>query len=101
GYRLSVDGNIICEELLVQLSGDWPDYVFADGYQTPDLKAWAKHIKEKRHLPGIPSAAEVAARGGIDVGETNRLLLEKVEQLTLLLIDQQNQIDALKASLNK
>ncbi len=97
GFKLAVDGNVICEELKVQLSGDWPDYVFASDYQRPNLKEWETFIANNRHLPGMPSAAEVTAEGGVEVGETQRLLLEKIEQLTLILIDQNKQIEALEA----
>ncbi len=97
GYKLSVDGNVICEELKVQLSGDWPDYVFADDYQRPDLKEWESFIATNRHLPGMPSAAQLEEDGGVEVGETQRLLLEKIEQLTLILIDQKKQIETLEA----
>jgi len=92
GYTLAVDGRVICEELRVRNSASWPDYVFEANYELPSLKAVQQHIQEKGHLPGIPSAAEVAAQGGMEVGEMQRLLLEKVEQLTLYSIeaDQQN-----------
>jgi len=95
-FELSVGGSIIAEEMLVQLQGAWPDYVFENGYTAPDLCAWEEFILKNKHLPGIPSAKEVAAKGGVDLGETQRLLLEKIEQLTLIVIEQQKQIDALK-----
>ena len=99
GYRLAVGGNIVCEEVLVNLVADWPDYVFAPGYERPDIRTWAAFIAQHQHLPGLPAAAEVKAKGGFELGETNRLLLEKIEQLTLILIDQQTQLDALTQQL--
>jgi|GEM_PF-1948881 len=99
GYRVAVGGNIICEEVLVNLVADWPDYVFAPGYDRPDIRTWAAFIAQHQHLPGLPAAAEVKAKGGFELGETNRLLLEKIEQLTLILIDQQTQLDALTQQL--
>lgn len=95
-FELAVGGGIIAEEVLVQLQGAWPDYVFDQNYTAPDLCAWEEFILKNKHLPGIPSAKEVAAKGSIDLGETQRLLLEKIEQLTLIVIEQQKQIDALK-----
>jgi hypothetical protein len=97
GYALSVEGKIISDEVFVALKADWPDYVFATDYQLPNLCETASFIAANKHLPGIPSAEEVKAKGGIELGEMNRLLLQKVEELTLLMIDQQKQIDALKA----
>lgn len=99
GHELYVNGSIIAEEVVVKLQGNWPDYVFAENYPTPNLAEWEQFIQANGHLPGIPSAAEVAQNGGVEVGETQRLLLEKVEQLTLIVIEQQKQIDALKAEL--
>lgn len=97
GYALSVEGKIISDEVFVALKGDWPDYVFADDYQLPNLSETEAFIAENKHLPGIPSAATVQQNGGIELGEMNRLLLQKIEELTLLMIEQQKQIDALKA----
>ncbi len=97
GYMLSVGGKVIAEEVRVALQATWPDYVF--DAPTPDIKAWEKFILENKHLPGVPSAKEVAAAGGIELGENQRILLEKVEQLTLIIIEQQKQIDALRADL--
>jgi hypothetical protein len=98
GYALSVNGKIITDEVRVMLEPTWPDYVFEENYPLPDLKEWEQFIKANKHLPGIPSAKEVAANG-IELGENQRLLLEKIEQLTLIVIEQQKQIDALKSEL--
>jgi hypothetical protein len=96
GYRLAVNGKIIAEELKVQLSGAWPDYVFSSAYQLPGIREVQQTIQSEGHLPGIPSSSEV--KTGIELGEMNRLLLEKIEELTLYIIQQQDQIDHLKKS---
>lgn len=88
GYKLSVDGKIMAEEVTVQLSQTWPDYVFAPEYDLMSLSETEAFINENSHLPGLPSAAEVAAEG-FDLAEMNRLLLEKIEELTLHTIEQQ------------
>ncbi|SMC75151.1 hypothetical protein [Pedobacter africanus] len=88
GYKLAVNGKIRAQEIKVEAS-PWPDYVFASDYQLPTLQETEKHIKDKGHLPGIPSAAEVKANG-IDLGEMNAKLLQKIEELTLHLIEQNN-----------
>ena len=92
GYKLAVAGKIIAEELKVQLQTAWPDYVFTNEYQLPTLQEVEKQIQENGHLENIPSACEVQ-ENGIEVGEMNRLLLEKIEELTLYTIDQQKQLN--------
>jgi hypothetical protein len=85
--KLSVNGKIRAHEIKVETSG-WPDYVFAKDYQLPSLQETEQHIKDKGHLPGIPSAEEVKANG-IDLGEMNAKLLKKIEELTLHLIERE------------
>ncbi|TCC97703.1 hypothetical protein [Pedobacter hiemivivus] len=99
--KLSVNGKIRAHEIKVE-TANWPDYVFTKSYQFPTLRETEAYIKEKGHLPGIPSAAEVKANG-IDLGEMNAKLLQKIEELTLHLIAlekkneiQQKEIDELK-----
>lgn len=99
GYKVSVDGKMIAEELRVELSGDWPDYVFEDSYDLKSLYDLEAEIKKQGHLPGIPSAKEVAS-DGFEVGDMNRMLLEKIEELTLYTIQLQKEIDALKKELS-
>ncbi|NQX41300.1 hypothetical protein SAMN05421820_107158 [Pedobacter steynii] len=82
--KLSVNGNIRAREIKVEV-GNWPDYVFSKAHQISPLKEIEKHITEKGHLPGIPSASEVS-KEGISLGEMNAKLLEKIEELTLHLI---------------
>ena len=84
---------------MVKLSGNWPDYVFDPKYQQPNLKEWQKFITANGHLPGMPSAQQIKQQDGVAVGETQRLLVEKVEQLLLLILEQQKQIDALQTAL--
>jgi len=99
GYKLAVGGKIIAEELKVQLqTAPWPDYVFEPDYKLPTLAEVEKHIAEKGHLENIPSASEVKANG-FEVGEMNRLLLQKVEELTLYLVDQNKKIEGLEAEI--
>ncbi|HLF62734.1 MAG TPA: hypothetical protein VI603_03240, partial [Saprospiraceae bacterium] len=102
GYSLSVGGEIICEELRVELQGNgpWPDYVFAKEYKLKPLAELKSFVQENKHLPNIPAAAQVEDEG-FDVGDMNRRLLEKVEELTLYIIQQQEEIDALKVAVQK
>jgi hypothetical protein len=93
GYELSVNGQIVCEELLVEDSADWPDYVFEENYPLRSLSEVENHIKEKKHLPGIPTAAEVK-RDGLPIGEMQKRMMEKIEELTLYVIAQDKRLAA-------
>lgn len=95
GYALAVNGGILTTKVHIQEVDDWPDYVFDADYRpmaTGDLKAY---IGEHRHLPGIPSEAEVKAEG-YDVVEMQAMLLGKIEELTLHMLRQQDEIDSLR-----
>ena len=96
--KLAVNGNIHTKEVKVDLVG-WPDYVFEDSYQLPTLSQVEKHIKENGHLQNIPSAKEVE-KNGVKLGEMNKLLLEKIEELTLYTIDQEKEIKVLRQKIN-
>lgn len=88
GYLLAVNGLIGSKEVKVEnTSATWPDYVFESDYELPTLDQLELYVQENKHLPGIPSAQEVEEEGGFMLGEMNRKLLEKVEELTLYLID--------------
>jgi len=97
GYAMSVDGKAAVEEVMVELSQDWPDYVFQDNYNLLQLDELEKSIQQNGHLPGIPSAKEVEEKGGIEVGEMQRKLVEKVEELTLYVIQLKKENDELRA----
>jgi len=87
GYKLSVDGKVICEELKVQTSASWPDYVFDDNYRLPALIDLQDRVSLQKHLPGIPSASEVYNQKGIEVGEMQRKMLEKLEEAYLYIFE--------------
>jgi hypothetical protein len=74
---------------------NWPDYVFHEDYKLLSLNEVEQYITENHHLPNVPSAAEVEANG-VNIGEMNAILLQKVEELTLYIIDLQKQVDELK-----
>lgn len=95
GYKLAVSGKVICEELKVELKGNWPDYVFANNYNLKPLHEVEDFISRNKHLPNIPSAKEVEANG-IEVGDMQKRLLEKIEELTLYIIELKKEVDDLK-----
>ncbi len=97
GYALSVNGKAICTEMRVQLQSQWPDYVFGESHQRLSLDALESFIQEEKHLPGLPSAAQVEAQGGIDLGEMQRLTVEKVEELTLYILELKKISDELRS----
>lgn len=95
GYKLAVNGDAIFTKLKVKSFGSWPDYVFDKNYQLPSLEDIENFVKVNRHLPDIPSAKEVE-KEGLDVGDMNRRLLQKVEELTLYLIDLKRENEKLR-----
>ncbi len=104
--KLAVNGKIRAKEIKVE-SANWPDYVFAEGYKVGTLEELESYIKVNKRLPEMPSAKEVETNG-VELGEMNKLLLKKVEELTLLLIEQNKKnekqeqaIDELRKELEK
>ncbi len=95
GFKLSVDGKVACEEVLVDLNEDWPDYVFQPEYELNSLEDVKKHIDEKGHLPGVPSAQEIEDNG-IVLGEMNRIQMEKIEELTLYILQLEERLKKLE-----
>ncbi|KZS41506.1 hypothetical protein AWE51_21090 [Aquimarina aggregata] len=98
--KLSVKGKIHAEEVKIDLSVPAPDYVFKKDYDLLTIAQVQQHIKEKGHLPNIPSA-KVLETEGVDLGLMNMKLLEKIEELTLYTIQQQEEITELKTMVKK
>lgn len=96
GYLLGIKGKLITEEIMVQLYGTWPDYVFGSQYKLMDLSEVEKYVVKNKSLPGIPNEQEVKEKGGIELGQLNKLLLEKLEENTLYLINLSKQNEALR-----
>ena len=93
GFSCAADGALKVKSLKVTTT-DWPDYVFGDSHRLMPLPEVESYINANGHLPEVPSAEEAEANG-VDLGEMNRLLLQKVEELTLYVIDLQKQLDEL------
>lgn len=94
-YILNVDGRMVAEEVLVQNSNNWPDYVFDDAYPLQSLTSVEDFIKTNRHLPDVPPAS-VMEKEGINLGEMDKTLLRKIEELTLYMIQQSKAIEQLR-----
>lgn len=82
--KLAVYGDIFATKVKVTQTG-WPDYVFGKDYHLPEISALEQYISTHQHLPEIPSATEVA-KEGLDLGDMNKRLLQKVEELSLYII---------------
>ncbi|MCB9234750.1 MAG: hypothetical protein H6581_24065 [Bacteroidia bacterium] len=98
-FRVWGDGRMESKSLKVYQLG-WADYVFEPGYDLAPVEELAAYIRTHGHLPGVPTAEEVA-RDGLDVGEIERILLEKVEELTLYMIDLQKENESMRQELEK
>lgn len=97
GYKLAVAGTAIAQKVkVIAAATNWPDYVFHKEYVLPSLQDVAQYIATHQHLPEIPSASEIE-KNGLDLGEMNKQLLKKVEELTLYIIQQQQETEGLKA----
>ncbi|WP_207795854.1 hypothetical protein [Sphingobacterium haloxyli] len=94
GERLSVNGNIRAKEIKVE-ANNWPDYVFQENYHLRPLAEVKDYIKVNGHLPEIPSAKEVEEQG-LSLGEMNKLLLKKVEELTLHIIQLEERVSEME-----
>lgn len=95
--KLAVNGEILAKSVRVStVATYWPDYVFSPDYELMSLNELENYITENKHLPGIISAVDIEKQGDVDLGEMNTKLLEKIEELTLYIINLQKQIDELK-----
>ncbi len=93
-YTLAINGKAIVEEMQVMTRSTWPDYVFAEDYELMPLTELEEEIETLGHLPGVPSASEVEENGHA-LGEMDAILLEKVEELTLHLIELNKEVSTL------
>jgi hypothetical protein len=93
---LDVPGTIRAKVVRVRANGWWPDFVFSPEYALRPLSELQAYIQRHRHLPEFPSAQEVAAQDGVDLADMNRKLLQKVEELTLYILQLNQRIEALE-----
>lgn len=89
---LSVNGTIQAKEVIVETG--WSDFVFEDSYRLKSLEEVEKHIEEHGHLPDVPSATVVESEG-LSIGETQKIMMQKIEELTLYVIEQDKKNGAL------
>ena len=98
GYKMYVQTGILTEKVKVALVGtsDWADYVFEKNYELKSLEEVKAFIEKNKHLPGVPSAAELVEQGGIDLAKMDAKLMEKIEELTLYILELHKEIEQLK-----
>jgi hypothetical protein len=92
--KLSINGNVKCKQVEVTLTG-WSDFVFDEDYELMTLGEVEDFIECNNHLPGVPSAAEVLSNGA-NLGEMDAILLQKIEELTLYVIELKKENEALR-----
>ena len=99
-YKLYVSGGILTEQVRVAVynSANWADYVFGQEYKLMSLPALEQYVRTNKHLPNVPSANEVV-KDGVDVAQMSSKLLEKIEELTLYVIEQDKKINELEKQL--
>lgn len=94
-FRLAVEGKIGAREVRVTNTNPWPDYVFSDQYKLKSLATLEDYIKRYNHLPNMPSAQEVKDNG-IELGNMQARVVEKIEELTLYVITLNKKIEKLE-----
>jgi hypothetical protein len=98
--KLTVKGTVHANEVKVDLNVQGPDYVFEKGYDLMSLEETKAYIEANKHLPEVPSAKEME-KNGVQLGEMNLLLLKKVEELTLHLIEQNKKLEIQQQEINQ
>ena len=95
GYKLAVGGKIIAEEVMVKTVGTWPDYVFGKDYPLKPLSEVENYIMAYGHLPEVPSAQEVKEKG-VGLSKIDQVLLKKVEEMTLYILELEKRVKKLE-----
>lgn len=96
-YKLEVNGTVRALEVLVETG--WADYVFDEGYKLRSIDELEKFVSLNKHLPNVPKASEIETNG-LKIGETNKVMMEKIEELALYIIQLKKEIDVLKSKTN-
>lgn len=94
-YKLAVKGSIISDEITVENTTNWPDYVFEENYKKPTIKEIENFIKVNKHLPDVPNAIEIE-QNGVQLGEMNKILFKKLEEQMLYIIELEKRISILE-----
>lgn len=95
-HKLNVNGTVRSKELIIE--SNWADYVFRNDYKLKPLEEVDAFIQQYKHLPTVPSALEVQSNG-LKVSEASTKMMEKIEELTLYIIEQNNRLKKLEATI--
>lgn len=95
GHKLSINGTMRARELFLE-EDNWPDYVFSKEHKLMPLKELEAYVNENHHLPQVPEATQVESNG-ISIAEMSKIQMQKIEEITIYLFEQNKQIEALKA----
>ncbi len=96
--NMNLSGDIAANSITLKANGNTADFVFEEDYQLKDLSEVETFIRANKHLPGVPNATQMEEQG-VNLAEMNKLLLQKVEELTLYMIQQQKEINSLKCKI--
>lgn len=99
-YSLCVSGGILTDKINIMHTRHWPDYVFSSDYQLMPLADLKAFVYENHHLPEVPSENNIMSEG-IEIGDMQGILLKKIEEMTLYILQQQEQIDKLEQRINE
>lgn len=99
-YKLFVKKGVLAEDYAIAPTSTWSDFVFNENYRLKNIREVENFIDKNKHLPDVPSARQVAEEG-YSQHDMNKVLLQKIEELTLYIIQQQKEIDGLKKDLNE
>ena len=94
-YNVAINGKVACTEIRVQALEDWPDYVFEEDYPLMSLSEFRNFIEENNHLPGVPAASEIN-ESGFEIGKTQGILLEKIEELSLYILKLEERLSSIE-----
>ncbi len=98
-HKLYINGSILAKEVKVNLKSNWSDFVFDEEYNLQNLEELEQYIEKENHLPDVPSDSEIQ-KGGVNLSEMNAILLQKIEELTLYIIEQNKEQQKLKDQIN-
>ena len=93
-FRVKTNGLTYCRELNVQLS-NFPDYVFSKDYDLIELSELERYILANKHMPNVPTAKEIEMNGA-NLGELAKIQFQKIEELTLYIIELKKEVELLK-----
>ena len=100
-FKVKTGGQVYAREVIVRAVGNpFPDYVFAKNYSLMPLNEVSRFVEKNHHLPNMPTAAEVE-KNGANLGEIQRVSVEKIEELTLYLIEMKKELEKQNQEIEK